>query len=76
MDVFNSTGIQALMVMVASLLLIYVMIKLVLKSDKGNVREAANTGGVVFIASLIGALGITGGYLALGQGALTTLFSF
>jgi len=75
LNIVNSSGIQAILVLIVSFLLIWVMIKLVSKSDKGNVREAANTGGVVFIACLIGALGITGGYLALGEGALTALFS-
>lgn len=69
----NSAGIQALLVFVASVVLMIVGTKLFMKSDKGDVKGAANTGVVVVIASIVFSAGIAGSWYAIGSGALSSL---
>lgn len=71
----NGTAIQGILVFVVSLLLFVVAIKLIAKSDKGDVKGAMNTGIVVAIAAIVFALGVTAAWYSFGTGALGSLLS-
>ena len=70
----NTGAIQAILMFVVALALIVVGLKLIFKADKGDVRGAANTGGVTLIAGMIIAMGLGAGWLAIANGALDSLF--
>jgi hypothetical protein len=71
----NGTKIQGILVFVVSLLLFVVAIKMIAKSDRGDVKGAMNSGIVVAIAAVIFALGVTAGWYSLGTGALGSILN-
>ena len=71
----NGKSIQGILIFVVSLLLFIVAIKLIAKSDRGDVKGAMNTGIVVAIAAVVFALGVTAAWYSFGTGALSSLLS-
>lgn len=71
----NGSAIQGILIFVVSLLLFIVAIKMIGKSDRGDVKGAMNTGIVVAIAAVIFALGVTAAWYSFGTGALGSLLS-
>lgn len=66
----NGTAIQGFLIFVISLLLFIVAIKLIAKSDKGDVKGAMNSGIVVAIAGVIFAFGVTAAWYSVGTGVV------
>lgn len=73
-SVLNSTGIQGVIAFAVFLVLSLIALKLMSKSDKGDVKGATNTGIVVIIACVILSLAAASLWMSIGSGILTTLF--
>lgn len=71
----NNTGIQGVIAFVVTLVLSLVAVKLFMKSDKGDVKGATNTGVVVIIGCFILALAAGSAWIGIGSGILDTFFS-
>jgi len=71
----NGNAIQGALIFVISLLLFIVAMKLIAKSDKGDVKGAMNSGIVVAIAGVIFAFGVTAAWYSVGTGVVSAFLN-
>ncbi|MGL5816632.1 MAG: hypothetical protein ACRCYR_03645 [Phycicoccus sp.] len=70
----NTQLFQAVLVFIISMILFYVTIKILMGASQGNVKQASQSVGVVLLASIPAALGVTALWLTAGENIVNAVF--